>query len=138
MLPETCDATSTPYTAPFTVEKGDVVRAMAIDGEKASQVVEATITWLKTEYASLAEFIAEKPAHLVTFTCPFTAIYQDGKASISLGSRGPETPPLISTLEKQNWPALVLAAVPYTHLSPTVKVTSAALPVHERLKCSGL
>lgn len=76
---ETCDATSTPYTAPFTVEKGDVVRAMAIDGEKASQVVEATITWLKTEYASLAEFIAEKPAHLVTFTCPFTAIYQDGK-----------------------------------------------------------
>lgn len=76
---ETCDATSTPYTAPFTVEKGDVVRAMAIDGEKASQVVEATIDWLKTEYASLAEFIAEKPAHLVTFTCPFTAIYQDGK-----------------------------------------------------------
>lgn len=76
---ETCDATSTPYTAPFTVEKGDVVRAMAIDGEKASKVVMATIDWLKTEYASLAEFIAEKPAHLVTFTCPFTAIYQDGK-----------------------------------------------------------
>ena len=75
---ETCDAKSTPYTKPFPVEYGDVVRAISIAGEKSSKVAEATITWQKTKYASLGEFLTDKPAHVVTFTCPLTAIYQDG------------------------------------------------------------
>lgn len=76
---ETCDAKSTPYTKPFPVEYGDVVRAISIAGEKSSKVAEATITWQKTKYASLGEFLTDKPAHVVTFTCPLTAIYQNGQ-----------------------------------------------------------
>lgn len=76
---ETCDATSTPYTQPFVVEKGDVVRAISINGEKKSIVTETTITWIKTKYDNLGEFIADKPAQVVTFTCPLTAVYQNGQ-----------------------------------------------------------
>lgn len=72
---ETCDATSTPYTAPFTVKRHDVVRAVAIvDGEASAVSILKDINW--NSYESLAVFNAEKPATVSTLDFPLTVIAQ--------------------------------------------------------------
>lgn len=70
------DAQTIEYTAPFSVNaSGDVVYVKIVKGDK-QQVFEFPVTWVKTKYASIAEFLAEKPAK-VTFTCPLTVIAQN-------------------------------------------------------------
>lgn len=73
-------AESTKYVASFQVEQNTVVKAICINADgAASAIATQTITWVKTKYASIAEVLADAPSDVITFTCPLTAIYQNGQ-----------------------------------------------------------
>lgn len=71
-------ASSTAYTAPFTVEKTTTVKAIAVKGEYKSQVSESVITIETVQKKTIAEIIATGALDRVETSATVQAVYSSG------------------------------------------------------------
>lgn len=71
-------ASSTAYTAPFTVEKTTTVKAIAVKGENKSQVSESVITIETVQKKTIAEIIATGAQNRVETSATVQAVYSSG------------------------------------------------------------
>jgi len=71
-------ASSTAYTAPFTVETTTTVKAIAVKGENKSQVSESVITIETVQKKTIAEIIATGAQNRVETSATVQAVYSSG------------------------------------------------------------
>lgn len=71
-------ASSTAYTAPFTVETTTTVKAIAVKGENKSQVSESVITIETVQKKTIAEIIATGALDRVETSATVQAVYSSG------------------------------------------------------------
>ena len=72
-------AASTEYAEAISITATTTVKAVVIDGDKASEVVTAEyVISTPVEVANIAEYLAKDAETVVKFTNPVTAVYQKG------------------------------------------------------------
>lgn len=72
-------AASTEYAEAISITTNTTVKAVIIDGDKASEVVTAEyVIATPEEVANIAEYLAKEDGAVVKFTNPVTAVYQKG------------------------------------------------------------
>ena len=72
-------AASTEYAEAISITTNTTVKAVVIDGGKASEVVTAEyVIATPEEVANIAEYLAKEDGAVVKFTNPVTAVYQKG------------------------------------------------------------
>ena len=72
-------AASTEYAEAISITTNTTVKAVVIDGDKASEVVTAEyVIATPEEVANIAEYLAKEDGAVVKFTNPVTAVYQKG------------------------------------------------------------
>ena len=72
-------AASTEYAEAISITTNTTVKAVVIDGDKASEVATAEyVIATPEEVANIAEYLAKEDGAVVKFTNPVTAVYQKG------------------------------------------------------------